>query len=159
MRSRLLAIILTSLIFSKAFAYQDRFEDINKTAQEILKQAYEMFEKSKEIIESMTKSEQKVLPEKKDSFFLYYKRVKNSLPVQERNDFLITAQIKYKIGIQKDISLGNILIITKNGNVELFGKVSSKEDAEKIIDLALKTNGVKEVVSYLIIIEPKTLSL
>jgi len=88
-----------------------------------------MLEKSKEIIESFTKTEQNVVLESKNSFIPYYKNIKNKLPVEKRNDFLITTQIKYKISIEKDISVRNLLILSKNGQVELFGKVDSKEKA------------------------------
>ena len=148
-----LLIIFFFVTISNLHAFDDSFEDFNKTAQEILEQAYKMFEKSKEIIESFSQSEQQVVPESKNSFLLYYKIVKNSLPIEKRNDFLITAQIKYKISIQKDISVKNLLILSKNGQVELFGKVNSKDIADKVINISLKTGGVKEVISYLIIIE------
>ncbi|WP_281951629.1 BON domain-containing protein [Nitrosophilus kaiyonis] len=159
MKNRFFIFIITIFLSSNIFASNNEFEDFNKTTQEILKQAYEMFEKSKEIIESLTKTEQKVLPADEKSFLLYHKIVKNSLPVEKRNDFLITAQIKYKVAIEKEISLGNILIVTNNQVVELYGKVPSKEIADKIIDISLKTRGVKEVRSYLIIIEKGIISL
>ena len=159
MRKIFFSFLVSIFLSTNIFAYEETFDDLNKTAQEILEEAYKMFEKSKEIIESFTKTDQKVLPESKNSFLLYHKRVKNSLPVEKRNDFLISTQIKYKISLEKDIPLRDILIISKDGVVELFGKVDSKDKAEKIIDIALKTRGVKEVVSYLIIIEPAILEL
>ncbi len=155
----------SSLLFSTIFAIfslnlvaKDSY-DLNQTAKEILDKAYKMFEESKKIIESYSNPTQEAIPQTEKGFSLYYKVIKNSANVEERNDFLIITQIKYKIGLEKELSLGDILVKTKGGTVELYGKTDSKEKADKIIDIALKTKGVKEVVSYLIIFQREVISL
>lgn len=152
------AIFLIFLLFSVNLSAQD-FDDLNKSAKELLDKAYKMFEESEKIIKSYTNPKQKAIPQTKKSFLLYYKVVKNEAKVQTRNDLLITTQIKYQIGLEKNLSLGDILIKSNGGIVELYGRVDSKEKADKIIDIALKTRGVKEVISYLIIFEPEKIFL
>ena len=156
-KMKISALVLSLLLATNLFS-QD-FEDLNKTTQEILQKAYKMLEESKNIIKSYTNPKQKAIPETTKGFLLYYKVVENRAKVEKRNDFLISSQIKYQIALQKDISLDDILIKSNSGIVELYGRVDSKEKADKIIDIVLKTRGVKKVVSYLIILEPKKLFL
>ncbi len=157
MKNNLLLLTIFA-IFSINLIAKDSY-DLNKTAKEILDEAYKMFEESKKIIESYAHPTQETIPQTEKCFSLYYKVVKNSAKVEERSDFLIMSQIKYKIGIEKGLSLGDILVKSKGGVVELYGKIDSKEKADKIIDIALKTKGVKEVASYLIIFQRKVISL
>ncbi|WP_200762845.1 BON domain-containing protein [Nitrosophilus alvini] len=155
--SLLAGIVASALMISTLNAAS--FEDINKTTQELLKEAYEMMKKSQEIIESFTLKEQKAIPSTKSGFQLYYKKIENEAPVEKRSDILIITQIKYRLLAKKEIASGNILVTANDGKVQLFGKVASKEQAEEVISTALTVAGVKEVESFLIVIEPSVVTL
>jgi len=127
--------------------------------EKALEQFILLLEKASEAAKDLSKTEQQVIPEEKSTFTLYYKRVENKASVEKRNDALIKAQISYKYFTDKEIPASTIMIIVRNGSVELYGKTLSKAVAQKAIDLALKIRGVKEVTSYLIIKEPAKITL
>jgi hyperosmotically inducible protein len=64
-------------------------------------------------------------------------------------DARITAAIKAKYAVDPDLSAWSISVNTTDGKVTLAGTVSSYERIEKAINIALETEGVREVVSTL----------
>jgi osmotically-inducible protein OsmY len=64
-------------------------------------------------------------------------------------DAKITTEIKAKYLRDSDLSAISISVSTTDGHVELSGTASSVENIRKAIQLALNTDGVKEVVSTL----------
>lgn len=67
----------------------------------------------------------------------------------EAADARITATIKGKILAEKDLSALSISVSTTDGLVTLSGTVSSVDNIQKAVGLALDTQGVREVVSSL----------
>ncbi len=141
LRSSLAALLFASSLFAQPN------DELQKTLEEFLL----LMEKSTQTLKSLSQSEQNAIPEEKYSWQLFYKDVINKAKVKQRNDLLIKTQINYKFLVQKEIPNSTILVNVKDGVVELYGKVHSKETALKAIDIALHTTGVKEVISYLII--------
>ena len=70
-------------------------------------------------------------------------------PVAGTDDASITNQIK--AGLLGDPYLNNfdVAVVTRNGEVQLSGFVPSQEQADDVIALAHKTEGVKNVISTL----------
>ena len=64
-------------------------------------------------------------------------------------DARITGAIKAKLVADRDLSALSISVNTTAGRVTLSGTVSSAENIQKAISLAMATDGVKEVVSTL----------
>ena len=153
MRS-LKAILLTTLLLLPLFA-QNEDEDLQKALQNLVI----LMEKSASSLKELSSDEQKAIPEEQNSFQLYYRVVQNSLSVKPRNDLLIKTQIQYRLLRTKDVPYSTILVLVRDGKVELYGKVHSQKTAEKILDIALHTKGVKQVTSYLIIKKPAKLLL
>ncbi|MRI59220.1 MAG: hypothetical protein C6H99_06930 [Epsilonproteobacteria bacterium] len=151
---RLANKIILLLLPAWLFAQQPDVE-----IQKALEQFILLFEKASEAAKDLSQTDQQVIPEEKSTFTLYYKRVENRASVEKRSDALIKAQISYKFFTDKEIPASTIMIIVRNGSVELYGKTLSKEAAQKAIDQALKVRGVKEVTSYLIVKEPAKISL
>lgn len=147
------SIVILFLCITTLFAQTE--DDLQKAMQNFVI----LMEKSAATLKEMTESNQKAIPVEKNSWMLFYKDIKNSAKVQKRNDLLIKTQIEYQFIKDKDIPNATILVVVENGVVELFGKVPSKKVALQAIDMSLHTKGVKEVVSYLIIIEPKRIAL
>ena len=151
---RLANKIILLLLPAWLFAQQPDVE-----IQKALEQFMLLLEKAGEAAKDLSQTDQQVIPEEKSTFTLYYKRVENRASVEKRSDALIKAQISYKFFADKEIPASTIMIIVRNGSVELYGKTLSKEAAQKAIDQALKVRGVKEVTSYLIVKEPAKISL
>jgi osmotically-inducible protein OsmY len=110
-------------------------------------------------VQELAESDQQAIPEEKEGFTLYHKRLENEAQVQKRNDLLVKTQIEYKFFKEKSIPTSTTLVIVRNGNVELYGKLHSIEAAKKAMELALSVKGVKSVTSYLIIKEPAKIKL
>ena len=64
-------------------------------------------------------------------------------------DARITAAIKGKFAVDPDLSAWSISVNTTEGKVTLAGTVSSHQNIGKAINLALESEGVREVVSTL----------
>ncbi|BCD60990.1 MULTISPECIES: BON domain-containing protein [unclassified Nitratiruptor] len=140
--SRLLLIPLFT------FHLQAQTEDeVEKALQNLMI----LMEKSASTIKDFTQNRQPATPEEQSSFQLYYKQVQNGAKVEKRNDFLIKAQIQYRLLRAKNVSFNSLLIVVHNQNVELYGKVHSEKEAEDIINTTLHTKGVRSVTSYLIV--------
>ncbi len=134
-------------------------QEPSQELQKALEQMMLLLEKSSEVVKDLSKTEQKVIPEAKNSFWLYYKHIDNKAKVEKRNDLLLKAQIQYRLAVAKDIPSSTILVVVHDGAVELYGKVHQKAIADKAIQTTLHTRGVKEVTSYLIIKEPAKIAL
>lgn len=65
--------------------------------------------------------------------------------VARSNDAWITSKLKSKILVDGDIDGSNIKVVTENGVVYLMGVVS-KQEAEKVTEIARTTSGVQKVV-------------
>ncbi|XVN40280.1 MAG: BON domain-containing protein [Rickettsia endosymbiont of Argas persicus] len=72
---------------------------------------------------------------------------------QYTKDSMITAQIKAKNLVRKDIKFANYTVLTIDNIVYLFGVARSKEELEKLADIASKIKGVEKVVCYVKIID------
>ncbi|NPA83796.1 MAG: BON domain-containing protein [Epsilonproteobacteria bacterium] len=129
---------------------QEPVDELQKALQAFLL----LLEQSQRSLQELTQTDQEPIPEAKNSFLVYYRHIENKAPVEPRNDLLIKTQIEYKFIKTKGIPASTIMTIVRNGSVELYGKVHSKESARKAMDLALRVKGVREVTSYLIIKEP-----
>ncbi len=147
MRSMVKFLLLLSLI-SGAFA-QDESKELDQALQSFML----LLEKTQKSLKEISQMEQKAVPEEKSGFQLFYKHLLNDAKVEKRSDLLIKTQIDYRLLRQKDIPSSQILVLVRDGAVELYGKVYDKKSALKAIDIALHTRGVKEVTSYLIIKE------
>ena len=67
---------------------------------------------------------------------------------QYSKDSMITAQIKAKNLVRKDIKFANYTVLTVDNVVYLFGVARSEEELEKLADIASKIKGVEKVVCY-----------
>lgn len=67
------------------------------------------------------------------------------------SDTAITAAIKSKYALDKEVNASDITVETVNRRVTLTGTVPSAAVAERAISIAQNTNGVKEVISNLTI--------
>jgi osmotically-inducible protein OsmY len=68
--------------------------------------------------------------------------------VQYTKDSVITAQLKSKLLMNRDIKFVNYTIVTNENVVYLFGIARSEEELEKVADIASKIRGVEKVVTY-----------
>ncbi len=68
---------------------------------------------------------------------------------QAVSDDMIKSQINKSIQANPGLSIGNVMVDSKDGNVTLSGKVANKEAERQIVDMAKKTPGVKSVNSKL----------
>ncbi len=134
-------------------------QEPSQELQKALEQMMLLLEKSSEVVKDLAKTEQQVVPEAKNSFWLYYKHIDNKAKVEKRNDLLLKAQIQYRLALAKDIPSSTILVVVHDGAVELYGKVHHKATADKVIQTTLHTRGVQEVTSYLIVKEPAKIAL
>jgi hyperosmotically inducible periplasmic protein len=69
----------------------------------------------------------------------------SSKPENMASDSAITASIKSKYALDKDVSAIDIKVSTVNGKVHLKGKIADKETGKKAVEIARHTKGVKEV--------------
>jgi len=143
--SLLLTVMLSSTLFAK--------ENPSQQLDEALQSFMLFLQKTQKSLKDISQMEQKAVPEEANSFQLFYKKLTNKAKVENRSDLLIKTQIEYKLLRAKDIPSSLILVLVRDGKVELFGKVFDKKTALKAMDLALHVPGVKEVTSYLIIKE------
>lgn len=68
---------------------------------------------------------------------------------QAVSDDMIKSQINKSIQANPRLSIGNVVVDSKDGNVTLSGKVASRMDEKQIVDIAKSTPGVKNVKSNL----------
>ncbi|NPA03754.1 MAG: BON domain-containing protein [Epsilonproteobacteria bacterium] len=115
-----------------------------------------LLQKATETAKDLSQTEQEVIPEEKDTFRLYYREVSNKAKVESRNDTLIKAQVSYKLYANKKIPASTLMVVVKDGEVELYGKALGEEGVEEAIKEALRVKGVKSVTSYVIIKKPAT---
>ena len=69
-------------------------------------------------------------------------------PVQYAKDAFITGKIRTQMMITKDVRSMNYTIDTVKGTVYLMGLARSDFELDKVKDIASRTLGVKQVVSY-----------
>jgi len=118
-----------------------------------------LLQKATQTAKDLSQTEQEVIPEEKGIFKLYYKEVGNKAKVEERSDALIKAQVSYRLFANKKVPASTLLVVVKDGEVELYGKALGEEGANEAIKEALKVRGVKVVRSYIIIKEPARVKL
>ncbi len=68
---------------------------------------------------------------------------------QAPNDQMIKSQISKAIQANPRLSIGDVFVDSKDGNVTLSGKVANRDAEKQIVDIAKKTPGVKSVNSKL----------
>jgi hyperosmotically inducible protein len=71
------------------------------------------------------------------------------------SDAKITAKIKTKLALDKELSAFGISVSTTDGRVTLSGNVSSPKQISKAMMLALETDGAREVSSTLKVKPPQ----
>jgi hypothetical protein len=71
------------------------------------------------------------------------------------SDTAITAKIKAKYALERDLSIFGISVNTTDGRVTLAGNVTSHRQIGRAMLIALKTDGVREVNSTLQVKPPK----
>ncbi len=74
---------------------------------------------------------------------------------QAASDSAMKAQIEKGIQANPALSIGNVNVDVKNGDVTLSGKVANKAAEKQIVDIAQKTPGVKSVKSNLQVYQQK----
>jgi osmotically-inducible protein OsmY len=75
--------------------------------------------------------------------------------VSASSDAAITAKIKAKYAVERDLSAFGISVNTTDGRVTLAGNVTSHQQIGKAMLIALETDGVREVNSTLQVKSPK----
>lgn len=73
-------------------------------------------------------------------------------------DAAITAKIKAKLALDRDLSALAISVNTTDGRVTLAGSVSSHDQIGKAMLIALETDGVREVISTLQVKDTRSFS-
>lgn len=76
-------------------------------------------------------------------------RVVGSAVADASSDAAITAKIKAKLAVDRDLSAFGISVNTTDGRVTLAGNVQSHDQIGKAMLIALETDGVREVNSTL----------
>lgn len=132
-------------------------QSLKETTAETKALANEAMEKAKgkghELIEK-TKAFPQVVKQGAKDKYIYTKEAVNEKFNKSKDaisDMRIHAVIKYAFLMSKDIHSMKIDVDVKNGVVELLGKVKSNEEAEKAMQIALSTKGVKSVKSLFFI--------
>lgn len=74
--------------------------------------------------------------------------------LQYTKDTLITAQIKSKLLVYRDVKLVNYTVVTLNNHVYLFGIARSVEELKIVSEIAAKIRGVEKVISHAKVKEP-----
>jgi osmotically-inducible protein OsmY len=74
---------------------------------------------------------------------------------QAPNDDMIKAQISKAIQANPGLSIGNVMVDSKDGNVTLSGKVANRNAEKQIVNIAAGTPGVKSVKSNLEVYQQK----
>jgi len=143
------SLFLTFMFCFNLQAQEEPSQELDQALQSFML----LLEKTQKSLKEISQMEQKAIPEEANSFQLFYKKITNKAKVEKRSDLLIKTQIEYKLLRAKEIPSSSILVLVRNGKVELFGKVYDKKSALEAMDIALHIRGVKEVVSYLIIKE------
>ena len=70
---------------------------------------------------------------------------------QYARDSLITSQIKSQIFKNRDIKSINFIVVTNYDVVYLFGIARSSDELDKVANIAANINGVKKVVSHILL--------
>jgi len=153
--------LFLSLLIALPLAAQEPTpaQDPAQELQQALQGFLLFLQQAQKSVQELAETDQQAIPEEKEGFTLYHKRLENEAPVQKRNDLLVKTQIEYKFFREKSIPTSTTLVIVRNGDVELYGKLHSIEAAKKAMELALSVKGVKSVTSYLIIKEPAKIKL
>jgi osmotically-inducible protein OsmY len=65
-------------------------------------------------------------------------------------DYLITSEIEARLLFAKNLASINYKITTVDKVVYLIGVAQSKEENQKVLNIAAKTSGVKKVINHVI---------
>ncbi len=137
----------------KAQAHKS-INDTSKEAKTLAAQTLQKVGQEKEkFADKTTVTLQHVKEGTKDKL-IYTKELVNKSVVKTKsavNDALILSSIKYAYLTSPDIHSTKIDVDVKNGVVKLFGKISSKEEAQEAILIAFLTKGVWAVESFFMI--------
>ncbi len=103
---------------------------------------------TKEIVDAISDKTREAVVDVKDLGIVVRKKGDNlaDKTVSAAGDAAITARIKAQLARDKGLSLLDINVSTLNRKVTLSGKANSPQEVAKAVDIALNTDGVKEVV-------------
>ncbi len=76
-------------------------------------------------------------------------------PKQYAQDVFISAQVKSRMLLDRDIRSINYNVETVNGVVYLIGLARGQEELTRVTDITSRVKGVKKVVSHVQVMEPK----
>ncbi|MBI5180736.1 MAG: BON domain-containing protein [Nitrospirae bacterium] len=104
---------------------------------------------TREIIDAISDKSREAIVEAKDLGIVVRKKGDNIIENTRSaaGDAAITARIKAQLARDKGLSLLDINVSTLNRKVTLSGKANSPQEVARAVDIALNTEGVKEVVS------------
>ncbi|MEK6679844.1 MAG: BON domain-containing protein [Nitrospirota bacterium] len=108
---------------------------------------------TREIIGAISDKSREAIVEAKDLGIVVRKKGDNIIENTKSaaGDAAITARIKAQLARDKDLSVLDINVSTLDRKVTLSGKADSPQDVARAVDIALNTEGVKEVVSAIAI--------
>ena len=134
-------------------------ESMKETTAETKTLANEAIEtakaKSNELVEK-TRAVPQIVKQGVKEKYVYTKKAVNETYEKSKDyiaDVRIHAAIKYAFLMSKNIHSMNIDVDVKDGVVTLFGKVKSAEEAQKAMQIALSTKGVRAVESFFLIVD------
>jgi phosphopantothenoylcysteine synthetase/decarboxylase len=91
-------VLLLFFLSLPLFAQEDPTKELQKALQGFML----LLQESQKSLQELSQTDQKPIPEEKNGFSLYYKRVQNAAKVEKRNDLLIKTQIGYKFLREKE---------------------------------------------------------
>lgn len=78
-------------------------------------------------------------------------------PKQYAQDVFISAQVKSRMVLNRDVRSINYNIETVNGVVYLIGLARGKQELEKVTDIASRVKGVRRVVSHVQVLDQESI--
>ncbi|MEO1938329.1 MAG: BON domain-containing protein [Sulfurimonas sp.] len=134
-------------------------ESMKETSAEVKTLANEAMETAKakgnELVEK-TKAMPQAVKQGVEEKYVYTKKVVNETYEKSKDaiaDARIHAAIKYAYLVSPDIHSMQIDVDVKDGDVRLFGKVKSAQEAEEAMQIALSIKGVWAVESFFLIVD------
>lgn len=136
------------IVKSTAHEFQDFKEasskEIHKLTKETKEATQDVIKESKSV--KLIDKNSTLIPSK-ESIKKFYKVTKSKV-----NDLFLHTTLKHALHTNKNIH-STIYININNAHVELFGKVKSREEEQKAIDIASSIKGVLSVESALLVEE------
>lgn len=106
-----------------------------------------------EIMEAISEKTREAVVEAKGLGIVVRKKDDNAVKksVSSTGDAAITARVKRHLANDRQLSGLDINVSTLDGKVTLSGRADSPQDVARAVDIALNTEGVKEVVSSIVV--------